>query len=138
MTEEVKEDRALKVLFSGEEVKVGGGTVRVTPLPLSKLSIVIESFDTLMTRAADGMNPAELATVGLRELLHIIPYCIDTDTDAIPAAELPVILEKVIEQNISDAIVGKWQALIPKVTAMFELKDQSAPSDKKLSEASSS
>jgi len=118
-----EQDRELKILFSGEEVPVGDGIVTVSPLPLSKLPKVIEAFSSLMKRAEEGITPQELAMQGLADVLQLLPFCVDVDTDAIPAYAVPDILEKVIEQNISDATVGKWKALIPKMTDMFALKE---------------
>jgi hypothetical protein len=132
MTEATRE---LNVLFSGEEVKVGDGVVTVSPLPLSKLPKVIEAFSSLMKRAQDGITPQELAMQGLTDILKILPFCVDVDPDDIPAYAVPDILEKVIEQNISDATVGKWKALIPKMTDMFSLKENpvAGQSEKKAS-----
>ena len=124
MTDEKQpQERDLNVLFPGEEVEIDGQKVMVKPLPLSKLPKIIDAFSELMRLVeVEKVRPGELALKGMSQLLEILPYCIDVELDRIPAYALPDLLEKMIEQNITDATVGKWQALVQKVPGLRQLK----------------
>jgi len=125
---EESKDRTLNVLFPGEEVDIGGGVkVTVRPLSLPHLPKVINAFSSLMSKAEAGMPPSELAVNGMLDLVELLPFCLDLQSEEIPVTALPDILEKVIEQNVSDAVVGKWQALIPKLTGVLGLSIRKVP-----------
>ena len=110
----------LELLFPGKEVVIKIGDqevpVEVTPLSLEDLPKVAQAFGRLMKLAESGaIKPAEIAAKGLEELLLLIPYCIDHPPKAIPATQVPDLLEVIIEQNITEEVVGKWKSLVQKL-----------------------
>ena len=106
----------IKIMFPEEEVELpNGDVVHVRPLSLKDLPKVADAFSTLMNKADLGATPAELASKAFAELAKIVPYCIDYPVEAIPATFAPEILEKVITQNITKEVLGKWTALMQKV-----------------------
>lgn len=112
------ENEELKVLFPKRVVTLSNGEtkVSVTPLSLEDLPIVADSFGKLMKIAEGGtIGPSEIAAKALGEVLKIVPYCIDIPAKAIPAYDVPDILEIVVEQNITKEVVGKWMSLVQKV-----------------------
>jgi hypothetical protein len=110
----------LKVLFPAREVVLTDKTVvTVTPLTLEDLPKVADSFGILMKHAEGGqIGPSEIAAKALGEVLKIVPYCIDIDPKLVPAYDVPDILEIVVEQNITEDVVGKWMSLVQKVVAL--------------------
>ena len=117
-----KKNNELEVMFPGKEVviKVGEQVVPVwvTPLSLEDLPKIAQVFGRLMKYAeADEYKPSEIAAKGLEELLLLIPYCIDLPPSKVPATEVPDLLEVIIEQNITEEVVGKWMSLVQKLVA---------------------
>ena len=111
---------ALEVMFPGREVviTIGGKEVpvMVTPLSLQDLPKVAQGFGRLMRLAeTGGLVPSEIAARGLEELLLLIPYCIDLPPNKVPATQVPDLLEVIIEQNITEEVVGKWTSLVQKL-----------------------
>ena len=110
----------LEVLFPEREVIIKLGEVEipvlVSPLSLEDLPKVAKAFGRLM-ELAEGkvLSNSELAAKGLEELLLLVPYCIDLPPNRVPASQVPDILEVVVEQNITDEIVGKWMGLVQKL-----------------------
>lgn len=116
----------LKVLFPAEEVVLSDGETRVTvtPLSLENLPKVADSFGILMSHAEGGvLAPSEIAAKALGEVLKIVPYCIDIPARAVPAYDVPDILEIVVKQNITETVVGKWMSLVQKVIEVSGRKD---------------
>jgi hypothetical protein len=112
--------KELEVLFPGKEVPIKVGDqevkVKVSPLTLEDLPKVAQAFGRLMKYAEGGeFLPSEIAAKGLEELLLLIPYCIDLPPSHVPATEVPDILEVIIEQNITEDVVGKWMSLVQKL-----------------------
>ena len=108
----------LNVLFPTREVTLSDGEtrVRVTPLTLENLPKVADSFGALMKHAESGVTgPSEIAAKALGEVLKLVPYCIDIPAKAVPSYDVPAILEIVVEQNITEEVVGKWMSLVQKV-----------------------
>lgn len=115
MKAEIKE---LRTLFPAKEVVLSDGatTVTVTPLSLENLPKVADSFSILMKYAEGGATgPSEIAAKALGEVLKLVPYCIDIPASKVPATDVPDILEIVVEQNITEDVVGKWMSLVQKV-----------------------
>ena len=113
----------LSVLFPGEKVEIGKGqTVVVRPLTLADLPKVMSAFSAIMRLAEKGMLPSDIAVAGVDELLKILPHCITRPPEEIPVVAVPEIIEIVLKQNVTDASVGKWKALIQKLV-------KSLPSD---------
>jgi fumarylacetoacetate (FAA) hydrolase family protein len=120
------DNQELKVLFPARVVTLSDGEtkVTVTPLSLENLPKVADSFGELMKYAEGGATgAAEIAAKALKEVLQLVPYCIDMEPKYIPASEVPDILEIVVEQNITEAIVGKWMGLVQKVIEASGRKD---------------
>jgi len=111
------DNKELKTLFPAREVVLSDGSkVTVTPLSLENLPIVAESFGILMKHAEGGsIGPSEIAAKALGEVLKIVPYCIDIPAKEIPAYDVPDILEVVVEQNVTENVVGKWMGLVEKI-----------------------
>ena len=124
----------LKVLFPEREVKLSDGVtiVKVTPLSLEDLPKVADSFAILMKTAESGeVGPSEIAAKALGEVLKLVPYCIDYPPKQIPAHDVPSVLEVVVEQNITEDVVGKWMSLVQKVLEVSGNKDLLGGGEKK-------
>lgn len=115
MTEEKKKDSVLAVMFPGREVKVGDGVIKVTPLSLKEMPKVVDAFGIIMRLAEGGVGHAEIAVAAMRELLEILPFCIDRPPEDVPSPAVPDIIEIVLEQNLTETSVGKWTALIDRM-----------------------
>jgi hypothetical protein len=126
--QEEKKGDELKVLFPGEEVDLGGeaGKVKVSPLTLEDMPKVVGSFGKIIKLAEAQVDEAQLAIVAMTELLEILPYCIDRPAKEIPSTAVPEILDIVIEQNVTEAAVGKWTALVQRV---LELRPEQGAQD---------
>ena len=112
-----KKGTELDVLFPTQEVDLGNGqTVIVRPLTLEDLPKVIDAFGKIMQLADEKKPPADMAMAGMGELLQILPLCIDRKPSEIPSTILPDLIEVLIEQNLTEAVVGKWTTLIQKVS----------------------
>ena len=119
--------KELKTLFPAREVVLSDGetVVTVTPLSLENLPKVADSFGILMSYAESGASsPAEIAAKALGEVLKIVPYCIDIPAKAVPAYDVPSILEIVVEQNLTEEVVGKWMSLVQKVIEASGKRDE--------------
>jgi hypothetical protein len=79
----------------------------------------------------EEFSSAEIAAMGLEELLSLIPYCINLPPEKIPATEVPDILEVVIDQNITEDVVGKWGSLVQKLVEATGDKLKKVPSGTK-------
>jgi hypothetical protein len=111
----------LDTLFPGKEVALGDDqAVVVRPLSLESLPKVAKAFGKIMRLAETGTLPSELAVAGMEELLQILPFCIDRPANEIPSTVVPEIIEIVIDQNLTDDVVGKWQALIQRAVMLQE------------------
>jgi len=124
MTEEEKKQEkvdALKILFPERRVKLAENIdVVVTPISLKEMPKISNAFGKVMRLAAQGVTFAEISTIALTELMELIPYCIDLPPESIPQWAIPDIIDIVLEQNATDNIVGKWEALILKLTEKFQ------------------
>ena len=106
----------IHVLFPEETVDLpDGSVVTVRPLSLEQLPKVMDAFGTIMKKAEVRTSDSEVATVALAELLKLLPYCIDKEPSDIPGDIVPDILEIVLKQNVTDAAISKWTALIGRV-----------------------
>ena len=112
--------RELKTLFPAREVVLSDGSkVTVTPLSLENLPIVADSFGILMKHAEGGdIGPSEIAAKALGEVLKIVPYCIDVPASNVPSYDVPDLLEVVVEQNVTESVVGKWMGLVQRVITL--------------------
>lgn len=121
------EAKNLKILFPEKEVKVGEAKIVVKPLSLKDLPKVAESFTKILAIADECRAEAaklgevpeygKIVTAAFSELIDLIPFCINCPPEEVPADLVPDILEIIIEQNASDAALGKWKALGLKVAA---------------------
>ena len=112
--------KELKTLFPAREVVLSDGSkVTVTPLSLENLPIVADSFGILMKHAEGGdIGPSEIAAKALGEVLKIVPYCIDVPASNVPSYDVPDLLEVVVEQNVTESVVGKWMGLVQRVITL--------------------
>jgi len=109
-----KETTELEVLFPSKEITLTDGSkVIVSPLTLENLPKVADAFGELMKKVELGRtNSAEIAAKALGELLKLVPYCINRPPKEIPAYDVPSILETIVEQNVTENVVGKWTGLV--------------------------
>jgi hypothetical protein len=113
-----KDTREIDVLFPKREVVLSDGEtkVEITPLSLEDLPKVAESFGELMKFAEAGkIGPSEIAAKGVVEVLKLVPYCINLPASQIPSTDVPDIIDIVVEQNITEDVVGKWMGLVQKL-----------------------
>lgn len=119
MTEKKEKDsNVLDVMFPGQEIKIGNNVIKVTPLSLKEMPRVIDAFGVIMRLAAGGVGHAEIAVTAMKELLEILPFCIDRSPEEIPSTIIPDIIEIVLEQNLTETSVGKWTALINRIGSL--------------------
>jgi hypothetical protein len=112
-TDQKKGAGELQILFPYAEISCpDGSSVKVKPLTLEDLPKVLDAFTSLAQLVEAEASPTVLAVAGLRELLQIMPFCIDREKQDVPAAIIPHILEVMIKQNLAAETLGKWQALI--------------------------
>lgn len=129
--------RDLRTMFPGVQVMLSNKeTIVVTPIMLSDLPKVLDAVDRIMELmgqtpipSAESVEAAEerkkavyvqLVTKGMRELLDILPYCIDKPLTEIPATEaLPELITALIDQNFSELTRGKWMALFEKAKELL-------------------
>jgi hypothetical protein len=112
----------LEVLFPEKEIPIGRDKKMVmVPISLGKIPKVFGTFTKILehTASAGVENQAALGVLIANEVMELLPYCTQTPLDDIPSTVLPDILDTFIEQNLSDAVMGKWKALAGKVTAKF-------------------
>jgi hypothetical protein len=115
MTDPTPTRDPLEVLFPEKTLTASGLTIKITPLSLQNLPKVVEAFGVLMRLAEANMPPSQIATAAMKELLEILPYCLDVPIEKIPASLAPEIIDIVLDQNLTEAVVGKWTALIQRI-----------------------
>ncbi len=111
----------LDTMFPDHVVKARGRKgdevlVTMNPLPLDKLPLVMDSFQTVvdaMLVAGGDQRAAGLAAV--REAVTLLPYCMDVELKELAATSAPDLLSVFIDQNITDDMLGKWMALAGKI-----------------------
>jgi hypothetical protein len=64
---------------------------------------------------AGKIGPSEIAAKGVVEVLKLVPYCINLPASQIPSTDVPDIIDIVVEQNITEDVVGKWMGLVQKL-----------------------
>jgi len=122
MSEE-KKTNALDVLFPEKKVPLSETLyVTVRPLSLKEMPKVSVAFNKIMQYVAEGRSFAEVGSMALTELMELLPFCVDLPPQNIPQWAIPDIIDIVLEQNATESIVGKWQALITKLQGKFEVE----------------
>jgi hypothetical protein len=108
------DDKAvLSILFPSEEVEIGGGkVVTVRPLSLEHLKDVLESFQKVISFYQAGDDAPTILFKGFKEVMELLPFCIDVPMGHIPSGYAPDILEAFLRQNLAEDTLGKWTALI--------------------------
>ena len=109
-----KKGTELEVLFP--ETTVQG--IVVKPISLLDLPKVIDAFGKVLQLADQGVHPTDIALRGLRELLLIMPYCIDRPAEEIPSPVVPELIQVMLDQNLNEETVGKWTSLLQRATAL--------------------
>lgn len=103
----------LAVLFPGEEVDIGGGTIiTVRPLTLENLKDVVDAFQKVVTIYRSGEDSTTIIFNAFKEVMELLPYCIDREMKTIPSGAAPDLLEAFLRQNLAEEVLGKWTALI--------------------------
>lgn len=117
-----KKTNALDVLFPEKAVNLeGGGSITVRPLTLADLPKVTDAFARLMGLATQMQDPKEGTSVtaiiseGVKEILLLIPFCIDRKQEEVPATAVPELLEIIVEQNFPEDVITKWRGLVGRV-----------------------
>ena len=124
-----KPDRGpLDIMFPEIEVVVGDGLkIKVHPLRMSDLPKALDVLERLLLKFEDMQETrsefksnfefgAHMAVEGTREILDLLPFCIDMPLENIPAIPaLPELAEAVIELNMNDLVRAKWKALIGQI-----------------------
>jgi len=121
----------LDVLFPDKKITLSDGSVvTIKPLVLPDLPKVAAAFSKLMKRSEKMKvaDPVEMALLGMEELFALLPFCIDRKPEEILAADAAEVLQIILQQNITDAAVGKWSALADMVTKRFGGLSQSVAS----------
>jgi hypothetical protein len=113
--------KKLGTMFPGRVIAISEDeAVTVTPLKLKDLPKVIDAFASIMQKAsAPDIDPQLLAIEGAKELLEMLPFCIDRPPEEIPLTVVPEILLEVVTQNLSEDSLGKWKALFAKVGGLL-------------------
>jgi hypothetical protein len=103
----------LAVLFPGEQVDIGEGeSVTVRPLSLENLKDVVESFQRVISYYREGNDAATIVFKAFKEVMELLPFCIDRPMNEIPSGAAPDLLEAFLRQNLADEVLGKWTALV--------------------------
>ena len=109
-----KKGSELETLFP--EKTIHGIVVR--PIALDNLPKVIDAFGRVLQLADKGVPYADIALQGLRELLIILPYCIDCPPEEVPSTVVPELIGAVLDQNLTEDSVGKWMSLLERANAL--------------------
>lgn len=111
----------LAVLFPGEQVDIGEGEeVTVRPLSLENLKDVVESFQRIVVFYREGHDAATIIFKAFKEVMELLPFCIDRPMSQIPSGAAPDLLEAFLRQNLADEVLGKWTALIQTMVAELQ------------------
>lgn len=111
----------INVLFKTEVLDLADGSkVEVKPLSLEKLPHVLDALSKLMMYVDKGAGPSQIASVGFKEVVELIPHCIDRIPDEIPMEAVPDIVDVIIAQNLTESSIKKWKSLASKVIDLGE------------------
>lgn len=113
----------LDVLFPNRDIELSDGSqVTVSPLSLEDLPKVIRVLakilkdTTDLKNSQDGkVNYIDIVAAAGEEVMKLFPYCLSRDPKDISALDAPDIIEIILEQNLTEASLGKWVALIQKL-----------------------
>jgi hypothetical protein len=109
----------LEVLFPYAKVPCPDGSkIQVNPIMLEDLTKVIDAFSEIVKLVDGNTPPAIIAIAGMKQLLEILPFCVDRPKAEIPSAIVPHILEIMIKQNLAGDTLGKWKALIQNLSVL--------------------
>lgn len=107
----------LDVLFPYAEIDRfdGTGKIKVKPLTLPDITKVAKTFASIIDKAKNISSPGELAIDAATELANLVPLCTGLPGSDILAADLPAIINIIIDQNLPESALGKWKALVGKL-----------------------
>jgi hypothetical protein len=130
ITEEtMTSNKELSTLFPGKGVDMPDGSqVTVTPLSLEVFPKIAEAFGKILEHAEKGHGNASIAARAASEISQLLPYCIDRPIKDVPLSHAPDIIDIVLEQNVTEEILGKWRSLVQKIVEF------QAEAEKELSE----
>jgi len=117
MKEEEKLGSELDDMFPAKRVPVDGlkKPIRVHPISVEDIGMVVDAFGEILVMVQGGVTYSELSVKAIKQILKILPYCVQQPVSTIPGYALPDILQVVIDQNFSKKVLGNWQALIQKL-----------------------
>ena len=117
----------LEVLFPYKDVDIGNDkTVKMHPVPLDKLEQVLDALANIAELVTKRLSPTEIGIQAGKDVLRLLPLCIDVPLSALPSTAAPYLIEVLLEQNLTDVVVKKWQALVSKLPEGAEEGAQSA------------
>lgn len=118
----------LAVLFPGEQVDIGEGeVVTVRPLSLENLKDVVESFQRVISFYREGNDAATIVFRAFKEVMELLPFCIDRPMNEIPSGAAPDLLEAFLRQNLADEVLGKWTALVQTMVGELQKRVPGVP-----------
>ena len=118
MVEEKKLDE-LDILFPGIDIKIAEGiVVTVTPILLEDLPKVLPYLVSLFQLFQAGQSPAEIASSATKELLAVLPFCINVPLKRLPAHAAPALVSALIDLNVTDELVSKIKTLSERVVKL--------------------
>lgn len=103
----------LEVLFPYKDVDIGDGkTVKMHPIPLPELEKVLDALSNVAQLVTKKLSHTEIGIQAGKDVLRLLPLCIDVPLSTIPSTAAPYLLEVLLEQNLTDAVIKKWQVLV--------------------------
>jgi hypothetical protein len=118
----------LSVLFPGEQVDIGEGEmVTVRPLSLEHLKDVVESFQRIVSFYRAGDDAATIVFKGFKEVMELLPLCIDREMSEIPSGAAPDLLQAFLSQNLAEEVLGKWTALVQTMVGELQKRVPNMP-----------
>lgn len=130
-----KEINELEVMFPKRDFSLNEKQIiHISPLSLEDLPRVTEAFASVATLAGQGKSIPEITIEGMSQLLKIAKYCIDVPPRVIPIDKVPDVLQIIVELNMSETIVKKWQTLIETVNKELNLGQGEEKKDQALSQ----
>lgn len=101
------------VLFPKREIKYRDKIVAtVKPIPISKMSEIIDNIKSIIDKVEAGIKIKDLAFTAIEDITKLIPYSIDKNLDDIPGTFLPEIFTAIVELNLNEVVIKNWLALL--------------------------
>ena len=116
------EEVEVEVIFPERYIKVGDEIITISPLPLDKVSLLVEAFNKILAAVLNGQGENQSAVIStlITETLTLIPFCVDVEMNKIPAPALPVVIGAFMDQNFTEDTISRFLELFPRVRALVE------------------